>query len=56
MTITTNRLLDLLTAREQLMEDLNSIVDEYFQEQSLIPDQRLIKALCDAVEANFPIN
>jgi len=56
MTITTNRLLDLLTAREQLMEDLDCIVDEFFQEQSISPDPQLIAALCDAVVANFPIS
>ena len=40
----------MLTAREQLMEDIDSIVDEIFK--SCI--QMLNRKLCDAVCKNFP--
>ena len=43
--------LDMLTAREQLMEDIWVIVSDYDQRQS--PDY-LIALLCDAVCKNFP--
>lgn len=46
--------LDLLTAREQLMEDIDCIVDEYFQEYGITYDSQLVKVLCDAVCNNFP--
>ncbi len=54
--------------REQLMEDINSIVGEYFQsvinecddigEISNIQEAQddLTRTLCDAVCKNFPIN
>ena len=54
--------------REQLMEDINSIVGEYFQsvinecddmgEISNIQEAKddLTRTLCDAVHKNFPIN
>ena len=53
---------------EQLMEDINSIVDEYFQAQinecddmgeiSNIHEAKddLTRTLCDAVYKNFPTN
>ena len=52
--------LEMLTAREQLMEDIDCIIssffyetwgDEYPQEQ-----MELLTALCDAVCINFPSN
>ena len=46
--------LDLLTAREQLMEDIDCIIDEYFQEHGITNDPDLVKVLCDAVCNNFP--
>ena len=46
--------LDLLTAREQLMEDIVCILDEYFQEYGITNDPQLVKVLCDAVCNNFP--
>ena len=46
--------LEMLTAREQLMEDIDSIVDEYFQEYGITNDPELVKVLCDAVCKNFP--
>ena len=56
----TNSKLEMLTAREQLMSDIDCIIesffydtwsDEYNEEQ-----QQLVKTLCDAVCANFPSN
>ena len=46
--------LEMLTAREQLMEDIDVIVDEYFQEYGITNDPELVKVLCDAVVKNFP--
>ena len=46
--------LEMLTAREQLMEDIDSIVDEYFREYGILQDPELVKVLCDAVCKNFP--
>ena len=56
----------MLTAREQLMEDIDSIIDEYFTDDVFMrfeefgetefrchPDQ-LTRILCDAVCKNFP--
>ena len=49
--------LEMLTAREQLMEDIDAICDEFFcqnfpnsQEQF----EELTRILCDAVCKNFP--
>ncbi len=61
-------MLDTLMSREQLIEDIDSIVDEYFQ--SLINEcddmgelsnmheaqDDLTRTLCDAVCKNFPAN
>jgi len=54
-----NTNLEMLTAREQLMEDIDSICDEFFcqnfpnsQEQF----EELTRILCDAVCKNFPTN
>ena len=61
-----NPRLEQMIAREQLMEDIDSIVDEYFQSQitecgdlgeiSNFQEARdcLIKELCDAVCKNYP--
>ena len=55
-----NPKLEMLSAREQLMSDIDCIIesffwdtwgDEYNEEQ-----QELVKTLCDAVCANFPSN
>ena len=48
--------LEMITAREQLMEDIDAIVDEYFQEYGITNDPELVKVLCDAVCKNFPTN
>lgn len=44
--------LEMLTAREQLMEDIISIIDFYFDLDEY--KDEVIKHLCDAVCANFP--
>ena len=43
----------MLNAREQLMEDIDAIVDEYFQEYGITNDPELVKVLC-LVCRNFP--
>ena len=48
-----NTNLDLLTAREQLMEDIGSIIDS-FRFESYDDLYELEKNLCDAVLKNFP--
>ena len=52
----------MLTAREQLMEDIDCIMNQYFQEYGIADDPEyadeqnsLVKALCDAVCKNFPV-
>lgn len=61
-----NTNLEMLTAREQLMEDIDCIIESNY---SLLTDidgiewhtvdvspEELIRMLCDAVCKNFPIN
>lgn len=50
--------LEMLTAREQLMEDIDAIVEEhsYYINAETEQTENLIKALCDAVCKNFPAN
>ena len=46
--------LELLTQREQLMEDISCIVESNF---SGVEDKyHVIRLLCDAVCDNFPVN
>jgi len=52
----TDNKLEMLSAREQLMEDIDCIIEEYFQEYGITNDPELVKVLCDAVCANFPSN
>ena len=55
--------LEMLTAREQLMEDIDAIVDEFtfdlpidnIHERSELAEE-LSRILCDAVCRNFPTN
>ena len=49
-------LLEMLTAREQLMEDIDCIITNYFAEYDVNYDEELVKILCDAVCRNFPAN
>ena len=48
--------LEMLTAREQLMEDIDCIITDYFAEYDVNYDGELVKILCDAVCRNFPTN
>ena len=53
MTMNTQK---MLTAREQLMEDIDSIISEYFGEiYDANYDEELVRTLCDAVCKNFPV-
>ena len=49
-------LLIIMTAREQLMEDIDGIVEEhsYYSNMSADKAEELIRVLCDAVCRNFP--
>ena len=55
-------MLEMLTSREQLMEDIDAIVDETFMEMFGWEDvdkwsnhkDKLTQILCDAVCTNFP--
>ena len=51
-----NTNLEMLTAREQLMEDIDAIVEEhsYYSNMSAEKAEDLIRVLCDAVCRNFP--
>lgn len=58
-----NPKLEMLTAREQLMEDIDCIITDYFADYDLYYDLdlvqlrgELVKILCDAVCRNFPSN
>ena len=58
-TFTLNPNLEMLSAREQLMEDIDSIVDECFTAMYGVDydgeeKDTLTKFLCDAVCKNFP--
>ena len=44
------------SAREQLMEDIDCIIEEYSQEYGITNDPELVRVLCDAVCRNFPVN
>jgi len=49
--------LEMLTAREQLMEDIDGICDEFFCEHFPNSQEQfddLVRVLCDAVCKNFP--
>ena len=48
--------LEMLTAREQLMEDIDAIVEEhsYYNNMDADKAEDLIRVLCDAVCKNFP--
>ena len=47
---------EMLTAREQLMWDIDGIVDEFAQNNNISEDdmEDLIRVLCDSVCKNFP--
>ena len=52
-----NPMLETLMQREQLMEDIDAICDEFFCENfpaSTDKYEELVRVLCDAVCTNFP--
>ena len=51
-----NNTLVMLTAREQLMEDIDCIVTSQYLDDKIDEDdyEDLIRVLCDAVCKNFP--
>lgn len=51
-----NTNLEMLTAREQLMEDIDCIISEYFQGIDDAELNQVTEILCDAVCRNFPAN
>ena len=54
-----NTNLEMLMQREQLMEDIDSICDEFFCEHFPNSQEQfddLVRVLCDAVCRNFPAN
>jgi len=51
-----NTNLEMLTAREQLMEDIDCIISEYFQGIDDAELNQVTEILCDAVCKNFPAN
>ena len=53
-TFTPNPRLEMLMQREQLMEDIIAIVDEYDLMKGFATKDELEKVLCDAVCRNFP--
>ena len=46
--------LEMLMAREQLMEDIDSIITEFFQGIDDAELNQVTEILCDAVCRNFP--
>ena len=48
--------LEMLTAREQLMEDIDCIITSQYMDDKIDEDdfEDLIRVLCDAVVKNFP--
>ena len=56
--MTTQTQLNMLTQREQLMEDIISIVDGFLENVDIddVDKESMIVGLCDAVCCNFPIN
>ena len=53
-----NDMLEMLTAREQLMEDIDAIMTSQYLNDKIDEDdmEDLIRVLCDAVCKNFPTN
>jgi hypothetical protein len=54
-----NNQLKMLSQREQLMEDIDSICDDFFYSNyngDISEAEELVRILCDAVCKNFPTN
>jgi len=56
--ITSKMTLEMLSAREQLMEDIDCIITTQYLDDKIDEDdmEDLIVMLCDAVVKNFPTN
>jgi hypothetical protein len=54
ITITEMNQLEMLSAREQLMEDIDCIISGYFQGIDEDELNEVTQILCDAVCQNFP--
>ena len=50
-----NNTLEMLSQREQLMEDIDAIVEDFCPFGTEGNDE-LVRVLCDAVCKNFPVN
>ena len=57
MTDSQKTMLEMLTSREQLMEDIDCIITSQYMADKIDEDdmEDLIRVLCDAVCANFPV-
>ena len=56
MTDSQKTMLEMLTSREQLMEDIDCIITSQYLDDKIDEDdfEDLIRVLCDAVCKNFP--
>ncbi len=57
MTDSQKTMLEMITAREQLMEDIDAIITSQYLDDKIDEDdmEDIIRVLCDAVCANFPV-
>jgi len=57
-TLQMNNQLEMLSQREQLMEDIDAIMTSQYLSDKIAEDdmEDLIRVLCDAVCKNFPTN
>ena len=57
-TLQMNNQLEMLSQREQLMEDIDAIMTSQYLSDKIAEDdmEDLIRMLCDAVCKNFPTN
>ena len=58
-TLQMNNQLEMLSQREQLMVDIDSICDDFFYSNyngDISEAEELVRILCDAVCKNFPTN
>ena len=57
-TLQMNNQLEMLSQREQLMEDIDCIITSQYMDDKINEDdmEDLIRVLCDAVCKNFPTN
>jgi len=57
-TLEMNNQLEMLSQREQLMEDIDAIITSQYLNDKIDEDdmEDLIRVLCDAVCKNFPTN